>query len=99
MEGYRNSTLTRDSFLETLSVHLFIISTELSGLDGTPPGLILLIPLHRGFETLLERNSGLPANLAEFTAIYRIAFVMAGTILHKTDQTLWFSQVGQQLFG
>ena len=55
-------------------------------LDGTPPGLVLQVPLDGGGESLVKRDAGAKPQLSlEGAPVDGITAVMAGTILHELN--------------
>src|SRR6185312_714100 len=62
--------------LQACPVQLFIVLSELSGLDRTPPGLMFPIPLNRRMQSFVERHDGAPSEPMELPTIDRIPAVM-----------------------
>src|SRR6185437_8434797 len=75
-------------FPQACPIQLFVILSELSGLDGTPPGLMVSIPLNGRTQPFFERHDRAPSQPTELPAINRIPPIMTRSVCHKAKQAL-----------
>src|SRR5262245_30769311 len=71
-----------------VTVLLLVVRAEFARLERPPPGLVLAIPPDGQRERVGERVLRRPAELTHLGRLKRVAPVVAGPVLHGTDERL-----------
>src|SRR5262245_30296280 len=98
-----NSTKRRRRFMRSppspVGVLSLVPGAELTGLQRTPPRLVLAIPTHRRLQRGGEPMTGRPAEPADLRRVHRVPTIVSGAIGHPPDERLGLAGELQDLPG